>query len=98
MISIYQGKDFDEQTLRSRRKNVKDENIEAIVSDIIENVKQNGDAALRDYCRRFDHAEINDLRVSTAEIDAAWNNTDEAFREVLTEAAYSGLSQQATSR
>ncbi|MDF0535303.1 histidinol dehydrogenase [Shewanella sp. A32] len=47
---------------------VGDNALEQQVADIIANVRKNGDAALRDYSRRFDKAEIQNIRLSDAEI------------------------------
>ena len=87
MIRIYEGSEFNEDVLLARRQSVKDDKVEQIVADIIEHVKNEGDAALREYCARFDHANIEKLRVSKKEIEAAWEQTDEEFRTVLEQAA-----------
>lgn len=47
------------------------DNITRIVSEIIDNVKNNGDAALRDYSARFDNTVVPSLRVTEGEIAAA---------------------------
>lgn len=57
--------------------------VEAIVADIIKNVKENGDNALKEYSAKFDGATIENLRVSQAEIDAAYENEDKALIETL---------------
>ncbi len=57
--------------------------VEAIVADIIKNVKENGDKALKEYSAKFDGATIENLRVSQAEIDAAYENEDKALIETL---------------
>lgn len=57
--------------------------VEAIVADIIKNVKENGDKALKEYALKFDGAEIENLRVTQAEIDAAYENEDKALIETL---------------
>src|SRR6266849_5066070 len=44
---------------------------EAVVQRIIEDVRLRGDAAMRHFTRAFDHAELNELRVSSAQIDQA---------------------------
>jgi len=41
------------------------------VREILDMVRANGDAALRDYTRRFDHVELGGIRVSEEEIAAA---------------------------
>ena len=57
--------------------------VEAIVADIIKNVKENGDKALKEYSLKFDKAEIENLRVTQEEIDAAYENEDKALIETL---------------
>lgn len=57
--------------------------VEAIVADIIKNVKENGDRALKEYSAKFDGAIIENLRVTQEEIDAAYENEDKALIETL---------------
>jgi len=61
--------------------------VEAIVTDIIENVKENGDKALFEYCEKFDKAKLSALEVSQAEIDEAVAQVEPRFLEVLKTAA-----------
>ena len=53
--------------------------VEDIVSGVIENVKQNGDKALFEYCEKFDGAKLSCLEVSKEEIDAAYEKEDKEF-------------------
>ena len=62
-------------------------NVEAIVSQIIENVKNNGDKALFDYCERFDRAKLDRLQVTEAEFDEAVAAVEPKFLEILKKAA-----------
>lgn len=48
-----------------------DADVSRAVEEIVGRVAREGDAALRDYARRFDGVELTDLRVSSAEIEAA---------------------------
>ena len=64
-----------------------EEDVSAAVDAIIAEVRKRGDAALRDYTRRFDGADLRDLRVSAEEFDAARRAVDPAFLETLKEAA-----------
>ena len=57
--------------------------VEAIVADIIRNVKENGDKALKEYALKFDKAEIENLRVTAEEIKAAYNSEDKALIETI---------------
>ena len=45
--------------------------MDAAVEEILAAVRQGGDGAVRDYTRRFDGADLEHLRVSEAELDAA---------------------------
>ena len=62
-------------------------NVEAIVAEIIENVKNKGDEALFEYCEKFDQAKLTSLEVSQEEIDEAVNTVEPRFLEVLEKAA-----------
>ncbi|MBQ2252733.1 MAG: histidinol dehydrogenase, partial [Clostridia bacterium] len=61
--------------------------VSAAVSEILEAVKARGDEALREFCLRFDKAELSDFEVSEAEIEEAFATVGEAFCEILREAA-----------
>jgi histidinol dehydrogenase len=62
-----------------------DSRCQGVVAEIIENIRQHGDKALLDYSRRFDAPQltIGQLRVSTAEMEAAVGQVDEEFRQAL---------------
>jgi len=60
--------------------------VEAVVSDIIENVKNNGDKALYEYCEKFDHAVLDTLLVSEEEIAEAVSLVEPEFLEILKKA------------
>ena len=62
-------------------------NVEAIVTQIIEDVKTNGDKALFAYCEKFDGAKLDALQVSQQEMDEAVKAVDPAFIEILKKAA-----------
>lgn len=61
--------------------------VSGIVSEIIENVKQNGDKALFEYCEKFDKASLTSLEVSEEEIEEAFEAVDEKFIEIIKAAA-----------
>lgn len=62
-------------------------NVEGIVTDIISNVRKNGDKALFEYSQRFDKVDLKSLEVSSKEIDEAFQLADKDFIEVIKEAA-----------
>ncbi|MEE1011351.1 MAG: histidinol dehydrogenase [Acutalibacteraceae bacterium] len=57
--------------------------VETIVADIIANVKENGDKALKEYALKFDKAEIENLRVTAEEIEKAYETEDKEFIRTL---------------
>lgn len=62
-------------------------NVEGIVTEIIENVKANGDKALYEYCEKFDKAKLTSLIVSEEEIKEAVASVEPEFLEILKRAA-----------
>ena len=58
-----------------------------IVTDIIENVKQNGDKALFEYAEKFDKAKLSSLEVTEEEIEEAFNKVEPKFIEIIKTAA-----------
>lgn len=62
-------------------------NVEGIVSDIIANVRENGDKALYEYTERFDGASLSSLAVTEEEIEEAFASVEPEFIRVLERAA-----------
>lgn len=62
--------------------------IEASVREIVQNVKEKGDAAVFDYTRRFDGAEVNksNVRVTEAELAQAYETVDQELLRVIRKA------------
>ena len=82
-IMKYSEVPMDEVFARS----VPEVDVAAIVKDIIETVRARGDAALYEYCAKFDKAQLSSLEVSEAEFDAAMQAVEPEFVEVLETAA-----------
>ena len=61
--------------------------VSGTVAGILADVKQNGDRALFAYAEKFDHARLDSLEVSAAEIDEALAATESAFLDILRRAA-----------
>ena len=64
-----------------------EENVSAAVDAVLAEVRQRGDAALKEYTRRFDGVELEDLRVTEEEIESAWASLDPDFIRTLEMAA-----------
>ena len=86
MIKIIDTKTVSDFTVFTREDEKKNEQIEKIVEEIIENVKTNGDKALFEYCEKFDKCKLDTLLVSEEEIEEAFSQTDEYFIETLRQA------------
>lgn len=68
------------------RKTEPGEKIRDQVLAIIENVKENGNQALIDYSKQFDHVELDSLRVSKEEIKEALELVDNELQLIYKEA------------
>ena len=72
-MKIYQFNQLtpDQQKAFCIRPWTEDRSMKSSVEAICLDVKQRGDVALREYSKRFDAAEVNDLRVNSTDIEAA---------------------------
>ena len=61
--------------------------VAGIVTDILYDVRKNGDQAVFAYCAKFDKAELTTLEVSKQEIEEALNQVEPEFLKILEEAA-----------
>ena len=61
--------------------------VAAIVADIIADVRENGDTAVKAYCAKFDKAELSSLEVTPEEIQEAISQVEPEFLDILREAA-----------
>ena len=85
MIKIYEyGKVANEDIFARVEPEI---DVEAVVSEIIENVKKNGDSALFEYCEKFDKASLTSLLVTEEEIAEAVAAVEPEFLEILKKAA-----------
>lgn len=69
--------------VRQYTQQTTDMEIERRVHDIIENVRANGDAALREYSEKFDGVKLDDFKVDQSIIDTAWDNLPEDLKHAL---------------
>ncbi len=85
MIKILDSKNTDKSEIFARVENKVDVN--KIVSDILFDVKVNGDEALYKYAEQFDKVKLDSLKVTKEEIESAFNQVDKKFLEVIKQAA-----------
>lgn len=85
MIKIYEAGSLADEKIFAREDAVS--KVGPVVAEIIERVRREGDAALYDYTRRFDGAELTSLKVTEAEFKEALDKVEPAYLEVLGRAA-----------
>lgn len=85
MIKIYNFGQVSKDEIFARA--VPEVDVEQVVAEILDNVKQYGDRALFDYCEKFDHAKLSALQVTEEEIAEAVSQVDKEFLEILEKAA-----------
>ena len=85
MIRTVYRKDISDSEIFDRIGGAPD--VSATVSEIIADVKERGDTALREYALKFDRAELDRLEVSAEEIDAACAEIGDDYIGMLERAA-----------
>ena len=85
MIKILEYNKVNKEEFFSRLSEKVD--VSGTVSEIIENVKSNGDKALFEYCKKFDKADLAALEVTKEEIDEAFSMVEERFIKIIETAA-----------
>ena len=85
MIKIYKYGEVPNSEIFARENQAA--NVGATVSAIISDVATRGDAAVFEYCEKFDKARLSSLEVTKEEIDDAFMSVDGEFIEIIKEAA-----------
>lgn len=85
MIKIMKYSEISVNEIFSRQEQKVD--VTAIVKDIIDNVKANGDKALYEYSVKFDKAELASLEVTEDEINEAFETVEPEFLDIIRNAA-----------
>ena len=86
MIRLFRYNEIDRSEIFSRDI-ASTKNVEAIVTDIIQNVIARKDAALLEYCEKFDKVKLTSLEVRQEEIEEAVASVEPKFLEILQKAA-----------
>ena len=85
MIRILKEAETDRAQIFAREDPVG--SVEAPVREIIENVRQQGDAALKHYTKEFDGADIPTVEVGAGAIDEGFRRADPLLVDILYRAA-----------
>ncbi|MBZ5984746.1 histidinol dehydrogenase [Leuconostoc gelidum subsp. gasicomitatum] len=88
-MQIIKNESIDQIKSRIRQQTSKtsDPLVESRVTNIIKNVREKGDIALKAYAKEFDHVSLDELKVSAEQIDLAVKNVDPAVIKALEKAA-----------
>ena len=78
MIEIYELEKMTKTELEKivQRSVTDTSEVEDNVAEIIDNVRKNGDTALKQYTKQFDGVEVKDLKVTEEEFEEAFENID----------------------
>jgi histidinol dehydrogenase len=86
-IELARGQALSDDALR--RSGGVDPEVLSVAARIVEDVRQRGDEAVREYTERFDGADIAVMRVTSEEIEAAVASVPAEFRDAIAAAAAS---------
>ena len=73
----------EQQAILTRPAQTNSAKVEVIVQDIIDNIKDKGDEALKAYSLSLDHFQGENLELSQKEIDEAQNRVDPQLKEAI---------------
>ncbi len=84
-IALYKWNETDEATKSRlmRRAQSDIDHVCEIVKPIIEDVRDNGDDALKRYAKKFENADITNIKASKEEFDAAADKLDEPLKAAI---------------
>ncbi|KRK64958.1 histidinol dehydrogenase (hdh) [Companilactobacillus tucceti DSM 20183] len=83
-MKIYQKSISElEQIVQRKTMQLSDLEVETTVSDIIKNVIENGDSALKKYEEKFDGVKVSDFKLPQEVIDSAYDNLDPEVKKAL---------------
>ena len=86
MLKIFKASQITAEEIVSAR-DLSYADVESGVKELICDVRENGDAAVRKYTLRFDKADVTDFKVSDGEISLALERTGAEFVRILERAA-----------
>ena len=78
-------KEYNENEIFDRSLQASD--VSDKVSEIIKDIRANGDEAVRKYCLKFDGVELNSFEIDSSLMESAYERIDDEFRAVLDEAS-----------
>lgn len=85
MINIRTTKEETMEQLIKRQAG-ESQDVSVVVADVLKQVKARGDEALKEYTKKFDHADLTTFKVSAAEFDEALAEITPEFLAILEQA------------
>ena len=82
-MKIIKNPDRKEWPKLLKRPAIKEKKIKRIVKPILKKVKEKGDKALRLFAFEYDHVELDNILVSSSEIEGIEKNIDKKIREAI---------------
>lgn len=84
-ILRYTDATYPDETRRLNRRAEASDQVREVVASVIKDVRERGDAALLELTKKFDGADLSaaDLRVTDAELDAAWSGLAPRVKQTL---------------
>lgn len=82
-MKIYKNPEVGDWEALSQRPSFKSEDLNEKVQGIIDEVKNNGDQALRDFSLQFDGVNLEDLKVNPSETETAKNEVSSELKEAI---------------
>ena len=86
MMKIYDFDAVSPQEVFDRDRGNQKVNVAGTVTEILENVQKNGDAALYAYAEKFDKVQLSSLEVTDEELNKAFETIDPALLGTLKKA------------
>ncbi|MDB5191659.1 MAG: histidinol dehydrogenase [Segetibacter sp.] len=86
MLPVYKYPEKKDWKVLLQRPVFDTSSLEASVSNILKEVKQRGDEAIRKFASMFDKVTITDIQVTEEEIETASNEVDDALKAAIIEA------------
>lgn len=88
MIKIYDLNDIDISDIFTRiEEETSLDEVEKIVDEVIRDVKDNGDIALKKYTEKFDKSRLEEIQVNESELDEAIERLDNRIVSIFEEAS-----------
>jgi histidinol dehydrogenase len=82
-MKIYNNPPQNEWEALLQRPTMEVKQLDDIVKGVLDDIRENGDAAVAQYTEQFDKAKLDDFLVSAAEIEAASAQVDDQLKEAI---------------